>query len=56
LTYAGMNEKDQAFSWLDVGSQEHSAWMTYVKVEPRFDSLRSDPRFETLLRRINFPA
>lgn len=56
LTYAGMNEKDKAFSWLDVGSQEHSAWMTYVKVEPRFDSLRSDPRFETLLRRINFPA
>jgi tetratricopeptide (TPR) repeat protein len=54
--YAALNEKDQAFHWLDRAYQEHSPWMVYTKLFPWLDNLRSDPRFQDLLRRMNFPA
>jgi TolB-like protein len=54
--YAALNEKDQAFHWLDRAYQEHSPWVAYTKVFPWLDNLRSDPRFQDLLRRMNFPA
>lgn len=52
--YARLGEKDQAFAWLERTYEERSAWMVWLKVEPRFDSLRSDPRFADLLRRVGF--
>jgi TolB-like protein len=54
--YALLNEKDQAFHWLDLALQERAPWMALTQVMPWLDNLRSDPRFEHLLRRMNFPA
>ncbi len=52
LIYAGLGEKDQAFAWLEKGYEERSFQMAWLKVEPRWDSLRSDPRYADLLRRM----
>jgi TolB-like protein/DNA-binding winged helix-turn-helix (wHTH) protein/Flp pilus assembly protein TadD len=55
LIYAGLGEKDQAFAWLDKGYEERAFQMQWLKIEPRWDSLRSDPRFQDLLQRMGFP-
>lgn len=52
LIYAGLDEKDQAFAWLEKAYEDRSFRMSWLKVEPRWDSLRSDPRFADLLRRV----
>jgi tetratricopeptide (TPR) repeat protein len=54
--YAALNEKDEALRWLETAYRERAAWMVYLKVDPRLDNLRSDPRFQGLLRRMNFPS
>ncbi len=53
--YIGLGDKDQAFAWLEKGYQQHDFWVTFLKGDPIFDSLRSDPRFQDLLRRIGPP-
>jgi TolB-like protein/Tfp pilus assembly protein PilF len=50
--YIGLGDKDQALAWLERGYQEHSNTLRLLKVDPVFDSLRSDPRFTDLLRRV----
>ena len=55
IIYVGLGEKEQAFSWLEKAYEDRSTWLIFLKVEPRFDPLRSDPRFQSLLRRMNFP-
>ena len=55
LVYAGLGEKDQAFQSLERAYQERSAWMGYLKVDPFLDSLRPDPRFADLVRRVGLP-
>jgi len=55
LVYAGLGEREKAFAWLDKAYEEHSFNMGHLTVEPRFDPLRSDPRFADLLRRIGLP-
>lgn len=55
LVYSGLGEKDQAFEWLEKAYKAHSNGMSYLKVDPALDPLRSDPRFRDLLRRMNFP-
>jgi tetratricopeptide (TPR) repeat protein len=52
LVYAGLGEKDQAFAWLEKGYEERSFQMQWLTLEPRWDSLRSDPRFANLVRRM----
>jgi tetratricopeptide (TPR) repeat protein len=52
--YGELGEKDRAFEWLEKGFQER-AFMAFLKSESAFDSLRSDPRFGDLLRRMRFP-
>ena len=50
--YAGLGERDQAFAWLEKAYQERNFLMLFLKVNPRVDNLRADPRFVDLLRRI----
>jgi TolB-like protein/Tfp pilus assembly protein PilF len=56
IVYAGLGETDKAFESLDQALRMRSTLLTYLKMDPRFDSLRKDPRFDSLLRRIGIPA
>ncbi len=53
--YIGMGNKDEAFAWLQKSYLERSFSLTALKVDPLYDPLRSDPRFQDLLRRLAFP-
>jgi serine/threonine-protein kinase len=53
--HTGLGERDQAFAWLEKGFQTRVGRMVYLKMEPMFDGLRSDPRWQELIRRIGFP-
>jgi TolB-like protein/Flp pilus assembly protein TadD len=55
LIYVGLGENDQAITWLEKAYDERSPWLCWLKVEPLFDPLRSDPRFQELYRKMNFP-
>jgi hypothetical protein len=50
--YAGLGESDQAFEWLERAYQARDPKLPFLKVHPRWDSLRADPRFDDLLRRM----
>jgi class 3 adenylate cyclase/TolB-like protein/Tfp pilus assembly protein PilF len=52
LIFTGLGDADQAMLWLERAYEERSSWLVWVKVEPRYDSLRSDPRFASLLKRM----
>jgi adenylate cyclase len=54
LVYTSMGDKDEAMRYLERAFLERSSWLVWAKVEPRFDSLRTDPRFKSLLTRIGF--
>ena len=56
IIYSGLKRRDEAFYWLGKAYEEHAAWATFTKTDPRLDGLRSDPRFDNLLRRIGFPS
>jgi TolB-like protein/DNA-binding winged helix-turn-helix (wHTH) protein/Tfp pilus assembly protein PilF len=51
-TYAYLEDKDEAFRWLDKAYEVKSGTMPWIKVDPSLDYLRSDPRFGALLRRM----
>jgi tetratricopeptide (TPR) repeat protein len=51
--YAGLGDKDEAFKWLEEGYTQHSVEFVSLKVNPGYDSMRDDPRFRDLLRRVN---
>ena len=52
--YTGMNDKTQAIAWLDKAYAQHSNELTGLKVDPQFDALRGEPRFQDLLHRVGF--
>jgi len=49
---AQIGNKDKAFKYLEKSHQRHELWMSYLLVDPLMDSLRDDPRFDELLRRV----
>lgn len=53
--YAALGQKDTAFQWLEQAYQVRSPSLVNLKVDPRFDGLRSDQRFSNLVRRIGLP-
>ena len=54
--YTRLGERDQAFQWMEKAWQERSNWMIYLQVDPLFDNLRGDPRFEEFVQRVGLPA
>ena len=52
--YAGLGDKDKAFEWLEKAYQERSDALAWFRKEPESKSLRSDPRFDVLMRKIGF--
>ena len=52
--YAGLNDRDKAFYWLDRAVEERSNWLVFSKVSRRLKPLHDDPRFVDLLKRIGF--
>ncbi len=53
--YARLDDKEEAISWLERAYSDRDSKLTYLKVEPAFDQLRSDPRFQKLLRQLSLP-
>jgi eukaryotic-like serine/threonine-protein kinase len=53
--HALLGEKDQAFAWLEKACKEKSGFLPGIKAVPVFDSLRSDPRYADLLKRMGLP-
>jgi TolB-like protein/DNA-binding winged helix-turn-helix (wHTH) protein/cytochrome c-type biogenesis protein CcmH/NrfG len=54
LIYAGLDDKDQAMNWLQNAYEDRSHWLVWLNLDPRFDNVRSDPRFQELLQRMKF--
>ena len=52
LVYNGLGDQNEALSWLEKGCEERDVRLTLLKVDPRWDSLRSNPRFIAILKRI----
>jgi adenylate cyclase len=50
--YAGLREKDQAFAWLEKAYEERSDGLVNLRADQRFDSLRNEPRFQALLKKV----
>ncbi len=56
FVYIGLRENDEAFLWLQRALHERSIWLGYIGVEPQLDELRSDPRFDVLIRAVGLPT
>ena len=56
MAHIGMSNLDRALEYLDRAYEERYGALCWLPVEPVYDALRSDPRFQALLRRMNFPA
>jgi tetratricopeptide (TPR) repeat protein len=53
--YVGLGDKSRALDWLEKAYAQRADELSYLKVDPVLDPLRSDPRFQDLLRRMNLP-
>jgi len=56
LIYVALGDKDEAFAWMDRAYEERSAWLLSLPVNPWLDPLRSDPRFDEFVRRVEAAA
>ncbi len=54
LVYAGLRENDLAFEWLRRAKDEHDVHLVFLTIDPKWDFLRSDPRFSMLLAECGF--
>jgi len=52
--YAGLGETERALGWLDKATRQRPYWLCWLKLDPRLDGLRSDPRYAGLLRRVGY--
>jgi eukaryotic-like serine/threonine-protein kinase len=52
VIYAGLDDKDEAFRWLEKGYEQRSSGMPYLTTDPFWYAIRSDPRYADLMRRM----
>jgi len=55
VIYNGFKDKEQTMAWLWKAFEERSSWLVWSKVEPRFDWLREEPEFKSLMEAMKFP-
>jgi hypothetical protein len=55
VTYAALGDKVAAFGELEKANQAHDWFLQRIKVDTYMDPLRSDPRFDAMVKRPNFP-
>jgi serine/threonine-protein kinase len=55
LTYARLNQKEKALESLEKSVQDRESVAPLINVEPAFDNIRNDPRFQELIRRLHLP-
>jgi TolB-like protein/class 3 adenylate cyclase len=53
MVYAYMNNLDSAYAWMEIAFEERDYWLASLKISPDWDNLRDDPRFDSLLYRMN---
>jgi tetratricopeptide (TPR) repeat protein len=53
VAYAGLGEFDEAFTWLEQAQARRSSRLLYLRIDPRFTALRGDPRFATMVTRVD---
>lgn len=56
IIYSGLGDKEKALSELEKAFQNRSTWLIWARVEPKFDILHNDRRFQDILQRMNLPA
>ena len=56
LVHVGLGDTDQVVDWLNKAYEDRAGWIVWLNTYPLFDPLRSDPRFQALPQRMNFPA
>ncbi|HEV7578311.1 MAG TPA: winged helix-turn-helix domain-containing protein [Caldimonas sp.] len=56
LVHAGLGQSDEAFRSLEMAFEERSHWLVWLRLDPRWKSLRNDPRFAALLTRLKYPV
>jgi TolB-like protein/Tfp pilus assembly protein PilF len=55
VIYAGLGDRERVFSYLDAAYRERSHWLVWLKRDPRWNDVRSDARFQDLVRKIGLP-
>jgi serine/threonine-protein kinase len=55
VVYAGLGDRERVFSYLDAAYRERSHWLVWLKRDPRWNDVRSDPRFQNLVHKIGLP-
>lgn len=56
LVHAGLGDSEQAFAWLDKAFAERSHWLVWLRLDPRWKTLRGDPRFAARVERLRYPG
>jgi serine/threonine protein kinase/tetratricopeptide (TPR) repeat protein len=55
VVYSGLGATTPTFEWLEKAYEDHSHWLVWIKVDPRLDRVRDDPRYHDRLRRMKIP-
>ena len=55
LVYNGLGRRDDAIAWLERAYQQRDPKLVFLKAEPKWNNLRDDPQFRSLIKRLNFP-
>ena len=55
VVHAALGEPDEAFHWLDRSVAERAHWLVWLNRDSRWEPIRGDPRFQTLVRRVGLP-